>query len=130
MQREIRHSILFFLIATWFICCYTVKDGVNKAQDDQIPYTQLVDLLRNRPGLRIQGSGTNIQVIFRGERSLLLNNEPLFVLDGNMIGNTYREAANAVDPNQIAHIKILSPANASFYGVNGANGVIEITTRN
>lgn len=113
------------------VACNSTQRTLKQEERAELPnvYTELVDFLRTKPGLQITGTGSNIRVIMRGENSLLNNNEPLFVLDGNVIGNTYQQAAVGVDPNSIASIKVITPANAGLYGSRGGNGVIEITTK-
>ncbi len=52
------------------------------------------------------------------------NNDPLILVDGNRIGDL-----SAINPSDIKSINILKDATAGIYGVQGANGVILITTK-
>jgi TonB-dependent SusC/RagA subfamily outer membrane receptor len=54
---------------------------------------------------------------------------PLYVVDGLIIGNSFRAVENIVQPVDVKDIKALTGSNASIYGSRGANGVIEITTK-
>lgn len=63
----------------------------------------------------------------RGNRSLLADNSPLYVIDG--IPMTAGSMAD-VNPNDIESMEILKDASATaIYGSRGANGVILITTK-
>ena len=70
------------------------------------------------------GSGSSIRV--RGNRSLSASNEPLFVVDGFPVSYTIDD----MNPADIETIDVLKDAAATaIYGVRGANGVFQITTR-
>ncbi|HLT34473.1 MAG TPA: SusC/RagA family TonB-linked outer membrane protein, partial [Aquaticitalea sp.] len=53
------------------------------------------------------------------------NNSPLVVVDGINIGSDL----SIIDPNDIERMDIIKDASAAIYGVQGANGVILITTK-
>jgi len=67
------------------------------------------------------GAGLNIRI--RGI-STNGNNNPLILLDGNVI-----EDLSVVNPSDIESMNVLKDATAGIYGVRGANGVILITTK-
>lgn len=114
-------SLLSFLI----IGCSTSKGSLSKKDSNpNIQYTSLVQLLRGKPNLKITGNGDNLSVIIRGERSLLGNNEPIYMLDDVVIGNTYKEAASGIDPSDVARVEVITPPNAGRFGARGGNGVI------
>lgn len=72
------------------------------------------------------GSGTSIRI--RGGNSIQGNNEPLWVIDGVIVGQDYN--LNNINSNNIESIDILKDASAvSIYGTRGANGVILVTTK-
>ena len=52
------------------------------------------------------------------------NNEPLYILDDVVIGNSYKEASTGIDPTAVASVDIITPANAGRFGGRGGNGVI------
>ncbi len=52
------------------------------------------------------------------------NNQPLVVIDGLAGGDL-----NTLNPNDIESISVLKDAQAAIYGVQGANGVILVTTK-
>ncbi len=76
------------------------------------------------PGGFRPGNGSSIRI--RGNRSLSASNEPLYVVDGFPVSYTIDD----INPADIESIDVLKDASATaIYGVRGANGVIQITTR-
>jgi TonB-linked SusC/RagA family outer membrane protein len=86
------------------------------------------------------GAGTNITI--RGNKSLLGNNQPLFVVDGIPFDNTsfatgsFTAATTSssrsldLDPNNIESMTVLKgAAAAALYGSRASNGVIVVTTK-
>ena len=72
------------------------------------------------------GSGSTIRV--RGGNSIQGNNEPLYVIDGFIVGTGFN--LNNLNVNDIESIEVLKDAvSISIYGTRGANGVILITTK-
>ncbi|MES2645870.1 MAG: TonB-dependent receptor [Bacteroidota bacterium] len=70
------------------------------------------------------GSGSSIRI--RGNRSLSAGNDPLFVVDGFPVSYTIDD----INPADIESVDVLKDASATaIYGVRGANGVIQVTTR-
>jgi TonB-dependent starch-binding outer membrane protein SusC len=70
------------------------------------------------------GQGASIRL--RGNRSLSASNEPLYVVDGFPVSYTIDD----MNPADIESVDILKDASATaIYGVRGANGVVQITTR-
>ena len=116
------------LIVIIFLGCSSANTS-SATRDQPIKgYTTLLDMLREEPQLNISGSGSNPIIRIRGNRSLLANNEPLFVLDSTPLGNGY-SSANSIDVNNVESIKVLTPSQSSLYGARGANGVVQITTK-
>lgn len=93
--------------------------------------------------------GASTKILLRGNKSILLDNQPLFVIDGVPIDNTttntnardnpfnanleqvnYSNRAVDINPADIEDISILKgPAAGALYGSRGANGVVMITTK-
>jgi|WetSurMetagenome_2_1015567.scaffolds.fasta_scaffold00284_18 TonB-linked SusC/RagA family outer membrane protein len=89
--------------------------------------------------------GGSANILIRGVKSLLNNNQALFVVDGvpidNSVANTatmvdggggydYGNAASDINPDDIESMSVLKGAAASaLYGSRAANGVIMITTK-
>ena len=73
--------------------------------------------------------GSSANVLVRGQNSLNGGTGPFIVVDGVPFSKT-GSVTNDINPNDIASIEILKDASATaIYGVNGANGVILITTK-
>jgi len=92
-------------------------------------YPTLGDYLRQVPGVLITGSEQNQMVTIRGVSSFNLGNEPLFVIDGHIAGNTYNQVSRMINVRDIDHVRVLKGSEASIYGIRGGNGVILISTK-
>lgn len=72
------------------------------------------------------GAGTSIRV--RGGNSIVGSNEPLWVIDGIIVGQNFD--LNNINSNDIKSIEILKDASSvAIYGSRGANGVVLVTTK-
>ena len=124
--------VLLVFLAGSQIGCSTSK--ATSSNDSDIPgesygYTNILEMLRKEPGLRIIGSNANPAITVNGSgRSIAASNEPLFVVDGNPAGQGYNNVRH-IDVNIVESIKVLSPTQAAKYGSRGAMGVIEINTK-
>lgn len=94
----------------------------------EIDFRELSDYLVRISGVMVSGSGSETQVHIRGTSSFLGGNEPLYVLDGRLMGQSYN-SVSFIDRREIYSVRVLKGPEASAYGVRGANGVIEITSR-
>ena len=99
-------------------------------------------------GLQVSSSagspGAVSRIMIRGTNSLSSATEPLWVIDGIIVGNSlengsanYQTNANSIgilstiNPNDIESLEVLKDAAATaIYGQRGSNGVILITTKN
>ncbi|MBZ4192191.1 SusC/RagA family TonB-linked outer membrane protein [Niabella beijingensis] len=96
-----------------------------------VPVTNLTQALQGRvtgvvatPNSFKPGSGNTIRI--RGNRSLSASNEPLYVVDGFPVSYTIDD----MNPADIESVDILKDASSTaIYGVRGANGVVQITTK-
>ncbi|MGU9939595.1 SusC/RagA family TonB-linked outer membrane protein [Empedobacter brevis] len=78
------------------------------------------------------GDGQNI--LIRGNSSLSLNSQPLYVVDGVPLGDSNiggsRNPLDFLNPNDIETMTILKDASATaIYGSRAANGVVLVTTK-
>ena len=122
------HQLAFMLIATLFtilIGCSSTGSTSATVQTSELGFSSLLDMLRREPNLNISGSGYNATVTLRGIRSIEGNNEPLFEVDGTILGNGY-SSASSIDVNSVESIRVFSPSQSGIYGSRGANGVIKI----
>jgi len=86
-----------------------------------------VSVNSGRPGGR-----ANIRI--RGNTSVSVTNNPLYVIDGVILNVTSLTNGSTpidyINPNDIASIEVLKDASATaIYGARGANGVILVTTK-
>ena len=81
------------------------------------------------PGVQVENSGSpgsRTTVRIRGVSSFQ-NNDPLYIVDGTPVQDTY---LNWMNPNEIASIQVLKDASAaSIYGARANNGVVIIETK-
>jgi TonB-dependent SusC/RagA subfamily outer membrane receptor len=113
---------------------------------EQAPIKNLADLLKGRaPGVQVFSStgtiGGGERIRIRGNNSVSLSNEPLYIVDGIRIesstgslsvgiGGQAPSRVNDINPDEIADIQILKgPSASAIYGTSGASGVILITTK-
>lgn len=72
------------------------------------------------------GAGTVIRV--RGGNSITGSNEPLWVIDGIVVGTNFN--LNNINSNDIQSLEVLKDASSiAIYGSRGANGVVLVTTK-
>ena len=88
------------------------------------------------------GTGGSTRVVMRGLNSLSGNNQPLWVVDGVPVDNSYTgsfnqwggsdvaTAASEINPDDIESISVLKGPNAAaLYGSRAQNGAVVITTK-
>jgi len=89
-----------------------------------------VVLQRKAPGLVITRVGDEIVVQIRGSSSYNgTATPPLYVLNGLPFRPGTAGVLSGINPADIETIKLLRAAEAGLYGIDGANGVIVITTK-
>jgi TonB-linked SusC/RagA family outer membrane protein len=109
------------------------------------PIARLDNLLTARvPGVVVSPpnmTGGTARVRIRGAGSLILANDPIYIIDGVRMtsdagssslssGGTLPSRANDIHPEDIEDIEIVKgPSAATLYGTDAANGVIVITTK-
>lgn len=84
-------------------------------------YNSIYDYINGRiPGVQVNGT----KIIIRGVGSINGETDPLILVDGVQTSDI-----SYLNPNDVADVSVLKDASASIYGVQGANGVILITTK-
>jgi len=105
-----------------------------KAEDiTKVPTSRVDQALQGRAaGVQVTqtsgapGAGTVIRV--RGGNSITGSNEPLWVIDGIVVGTNFD--LNNINSNDIQSIEVLKDASSiAIYGSRGANGVVLVTTK-
>lgn len=115
------------------------------ALTESAPVTNIQEVLSSRvPGVTVQlgqqtGSGGKVRI--RGNSSLNLSNDPIYIIDGIRLtsnanssnlftGGSQPVRVNDLNPEEIENIEIVKgPSAATLYGTNAANGVVVITTK-
>jgi hypothetical protein len=83
----------------------------------------LFEVLRNRAtGLMFEGN----QITIRGPSSMMLSNEPRFMIDGSFID---RNTFLGIYPRDVERVEIFRGTRAAIFGVRGGTGVIIAYTR-
>jgi TonB-linked SusC/RagA family outer membrane protein len=108
------------------------------------PISNVSDLLNSRaPGVTVLSgtqTGTGSRIRVRGNNSLSLNNDPIYVIDGVRMtsdqasgistGGNRASRVGDLNPEEIENIEIVKgPSAATLYGTDAANGVVVITTK-
>lgn len=94
--------------------------SMEQLVEGKVAGVELVHLASGKVSLRI-----------RGQNSLMLSNEPLYVIDGTPVrADNFTDAVAGVNPQAVKRLEILKDAAATaIYGSAGANGVVIITTK-
>lgn len=70
--------------------------------------------------------GAQAKVVIRGKNSLTQSTDPLWVIDGVIVGNS----SGDLNPDDIESLSVLKDAaSTAIYGSQGSNGVIVVTTK-
>ena len=101
-----------------------VKIDVVEADEriDATRFLSIYDLIRDQlPGVRVSSDN---KITIRGVNSLISAQDPLFVVDGNVVSSI-----DYILPVDVDKISVLKGSETSIYGSRGANGVILIRTK-
>jgi len=129
------HTLSLTLVVAFFLAsCASGGASAPKSGDsekDYSNYTSLIQVLRSVPGVQVSGTLSNPNIVLRGGGSGGVNNlQPLFVIDGQLVGTSYEQANALVAPDNIKSVRALTGlAATNRYGQEGGGGVILITTK-
>lgn len=87
----------------------------------------LIERIRRLPGVAIRG-GVPIFISAQSDRSGTLVREPLYVLDGYILGNSFQEVQTLIRSIDVEKIEGLTGPETSIYGIRGGAGVILLTS--
>ena len=128
-----KKSLLILCVALLTASCGSSKStvGANELRDELNNRNRtsmtLMNRLRQTPGI-FMSRGVPVLMAaansFDSEQSI----EPLYVVNGFIVGNSFRDLRVLMDANSVKSIKVVKVAEASKYGSRGGNGAIEITT--
>jgi TonB-dependent SusC/RagA subfamily outer membrane receptor len=95
---------------------------INGSPSKYASYQNVYEMLSGTvPGVQVNGKS----IIIRGQSTFNAGSQPLFVVDGIIVSSI-----DGIIPREIKSIEVLKGPDAAIYGVQGANGVISITTFN
>ena len=99
--------------------------SLNINKDDIATYSTIFDYIKGRvPGVQVMGSGRDARVVIRGISTINGSSDPLILVDGNQTDDI-----SWITPTSVKSVEVLKDAaSCAIYGVQGANGVILITT--
>lgn len=127
--------LIFFATACTSTANLSDEDGANVTEQsaqngNDYENLDLTTILKRTSGVTVRGNGENASITVRGREGGSLNSDrtPLFVIDGQAVNSAYSQIYNMVDSFNIKSVRVLSSAQASRYGNQSLNGVIEITT--
>lgn len=118
---------LLTILPVVMFCLSVSGQGVEKVKDSKTTYSNIIEMLRGEPGLVIKGNGdggTMPSMYIRGIGTNTDNYQPLFVVDGLRTDNILY-----IQPEQVYSITVIRDGTSAIYGMEGANGVIEIKTK-
>ena len=130
---NLKNSILVLLLVA-MSACGTSKSSSSDATSLNETLEQknrmsisLLDQIRRLPGVTLRGG---VPVFNKNNNTLVAggNSEPLYILDGYIVGNSFRSVNQLVQNIEVAKIEAITGPDASFYGTRGASGVIKIST--
>lgn len=132
MRRLLHISFLaFFLI---FGSCSNTKapttgtKNISKELEERNKgNVSLLQRVRQLPGIMLR-NGTPHFIKSFNQISGSSATEPLYVLNGYVVGNSFSSVNQLVESFNVKKIEAITGAAAAEYGVRGGSGVIKITT--
>jgi TonB-dependent SusC/RagA subfamily outer membrane receptor len=96
--------------------------NVRVRRTDAQTYTSIYDYLRGRvPGVMVTSDN---RIIIRGVGTNSGNTDPLILVDGVQMKDI-----SGINPADVESVDVIKDGSSSIYGMQGANGVVIITTR-
>ena len=118
-------TTLIFLIM--MVSCYTSQNSTSSSMDSSEPaYRELIDMISKQPGVQVKKAGATYDITIRSKGTFLTSHQPLFAIDGLVVGDRYADVADMVQVTDVDRIRVLKGSEATQYGSRGGNGVIEI----
>ncbi|MFH5830903.1 TonB-dependent receptor plug domain-containing protein [Halalkalibaculum sp. DA384] len=134
-------GILLVVIALILAGCATSGQGgvrsnidENTNESNSVKVVQnnsdsLTDYLRRIVGVKVIGDGPNARITIREKSSFNSDTTPLFVINGIRAGKDFSDIYSLLNPADIVEIEVVKGADTALYGMDGANGVIVISTK-
>lgn len=109
------------------ILLVTVLAAACCGQAQAQKYRDIFEYIRGKvPGVIVgqAGPGQMPSIVIRGVGTNSDHTQPLFIVDGLQTDNIA-----SIDPDNVYQIDIIKDGTSSIYGMQGANGVIMVTTK-
>jgi len=149
MRRSLRYAFLALpLCAASLISCAPAATGqhadsnrnvITAADIDEFPDMPIELIIQRKiPGVSAHNVNGVLVLQIRGATTMSREVDmpaqanpgpPLYVVNGMRMQGGSSGEMPSIPPRDIAMIKVLKGADAALYGMDGANGVIEITTK-
>ena len=101
--------------------------AANQLAAAQTKYSDIFEYIRGKvPGVQVgqSGPGEMPSIIIRGIGTNSEHTQPLFIVDGVQTDNI-----STIDPENVYQIDVIKDGTSAIYGMQGANGVIVVTTK-
>jgi TonB-dependent SusC/RagA subfamily outer membrane receptor len=147
-RRPMRRSLLYVFLATTLsgallsACAprntttparaEAERNVITAADIEQFPDMPLELVIQRKiPGVTAHNINGVLVLQIRGSMSVKTETirPPLYVVNGMRTPGGTSGEMPAISPKDVATIKVLKGNDAGIYGMDGANGVIEITTK-
>lgn len=130
-MKQILQIMVIAFLAIGFNACTGTQTMTKEESESQINFTSLADYLKTKGGVLVTGTGSTVQLQIRGINSIQGDSRPFIYVDRTPMGRSYAIANQAVNPNNIKSVRIISSlSELAIYGEDGNAGVILIKTKN
>ncbi|MFS4418008.1 TonB-dependent receptor [Maribacter sp. 2307ULW6-5] len=129
MRNIITAMILFPL---WLSCKGVAIESPQKSPEKKATAQSnltLLDRLKSVSGIAVQRGGVVVRGQVGQRSGATAATKPLFVVDGQRIGNDIGIVQGLVDTNDIVSVEVVKGAATVDYGLQGSGGVVLIKTK-
>lgn len=131
-------ALSLFVVVGSSMACATSQTGKATESNSTVTSENLQNsneslesaLQKRVPGLVVRDTGDGVSLMIRGSTSITgSDTPPLYILNGLPFEPGPGGVVTGVSLADIESVKVLKGAEAGLYGIDGANGVIVITTK-
>ena len=133
VMNKLRYLLLILPVMLLFSCNSSKNTVANSSTDETSlqeknrANIELLTRIRRLPGVILKNGKPAIN---KNSNTVAPygSGEPLYVLNGQIIGNSFQSIDELVHSYNVKSVKVLSDSDAAFYGSQAASGVIAVTT--
>ena len=134
LMEKMKRIVFLGVLALLFLGCSASKSNTSDSgnldaelSEKNRGHIPLLTRIRQIPGVVLKNG---VPTVAKNTNSVspFGNGEPLYVLNGQIIGNSFSRIDEMVDNFNVKSVKLLKASEAGYYGAQAANGVIKITT--